>query len=124
VTDEDRKIFQEMLNAALQAQDERLTSRLDAALGALKQELLARQDLSINLSDVRTELIDRLDRVDRRTERTELNTNAILMEVAGMSKSLTMAEQLDSATAGQIAGIRRTIEDLARRVAELEKKAS
>ncbi len=70
--------------------------RLDAAV----QTLTARQEASMeafthNLSDLRRELMEYLRRIENRTERTEINVSALLMETAGMSKSLSVLERSD-----------------------------
>jgi chaperonin cofactor prefoldin len=77
------------------AAEERITARLDGQIAAAEQRITGRLErtmeaLTANLSEVRQELSERLDTLDRRTERTEINVNAILMQLSGISRSLTV----------------------------------
>jgi chromosome segregation ATPase len=97
----------------------------DERIEALAQAVIG------NLSDLRQEINARFDRVDqrldtieRRTERMETNLGALLMQTAGMSKSLTDAERIDSAMAATQAAQQRAIDQLAQRVARLERQAN
>lgn len=110
MTDEDRRTIQAMLDAAVQS----IAARQDRAVEAI----------TANLSDLRTELTTRLDRLERRTERTEVNTNALLLQAAGISRSLTEAERIDSTTAATQAAQQRAIDQLAARLTALEQKVS
>jgi predicted nucleic acid-binding Zn-ribbon protein len=154
MTDEDRQDFQrivaavvEPLAAAVQSLNTRLddavrslNTRLDDAVQSLNtrlddavQSLNTRLDAAVqsitaatarNLAELRTELLDRIDRVDRRTERLEINVNAMQLQLAGINRSLSAVEQRELGAAGTFARLQRTVDDLARRVADLEKKAS
>jgi chromosome segregation ATPase len=82
-----------------------------------------------NLSDLRTEInrrFDHFDRrfdaTDRRLERVELNLAAIDLKTAGMSKSLTDAERLDSAITATQSAQQRAIDDLYAKLAELARQ--
>ena len=79
MTDEDRNAIEEIVAAAAQRTVEAMRGMLDRAMEAD----------AANLSDLRAELIRRLDTIERRTERTEINTNVVLLQTAGMSRSLT-----------------------------------
>jgi hypothetical protein len=103
MADEDKQIMQGMLDSAVQ--------RVHEANVA-------------NLAELRNELIERMDRLERRIERVEINTNSMLMQLAGISKSLTECERRDNSTAATLAAQQRAIDDPARRVAELERRAS
>lgn len=103
---------------------------IDGAVAAIRADMAAQIAAAVqaiatataaNLTDLRNEIVERSERLDRRTERIEINVNAILAQTAGMSKSLTAGEQFDSATAGTLAGIKRTIDALVRRIDGLEK---
>lgn len=77
---------------------------LREALDAAIQTLTARQEssmeaLTLNLSDLRRELMEYLQRLENRTERTEINVSALLMQTAGISKSLSVLERSDGHTA-------------------------
>jgi hypothetical protein len=54
----------------------------------------AMEAVADEFSEVRKEMNTRFEGLDRRTERIEINVNSILMQTAGMSKSLTDAERL------------------------------
>ena len=86
-------------------------------------ESIARATLDA-IAELRQEMVDNLVRLERRTERVENNTNAALMQLAGISKSLTVAEREAGATGATLAAQQRAIDDLARRVSELEKRAN
>jgi chromosome segregation ATPase len=93
----------EALHAAIQPLVARLDttdSRLDAAV----QTLIARQEASMealthNMTDLRRELMDYLRRIENRTDRTDINITALLMQIGGMSKSLSVLERSDTQTA-------------------------
>jgi hypothetical protein len=100
-----------------------------AEIGRAVVELRARIEAAeragaANLSDVRSELLERINLQDRRMERMDVNMGSILTQLAGIHRAMTVAEQADIATAGNLVAMRRTIDDLARRVEALEKKAS
>ena len=82
-----------------------------------------------NISDLRHEINARFDRVDqrfdtveRRAGRMETNLSALLMQTAGMSKSLTDAERIDTAFAATQAAQQRAIDDLYAQLAELKRE--
>ena len=93
------------------ASEQRITERLERALDAL----------TCKLSDVRKELTARLDTLDRRTERTEINVNAILVQLSGMSRSLTVGEQLSSQFATTQGVQQHAIDQLAARLTQVER---
>jgi hypothetical protein len=94
------------------AAEQRITERLERTMEAL----------TANLSEVRQELTARLDTLDRRTERTEINVNSILMQLAGMSRSLTVGEQLTSQFATTQGLQQRAIDQLAQRLTKIERE--
>jgi hypothetical protein len=63
-----------------------------AQFSAIVAERLDRtvEALTANLSDLRQEITTRLDTIERRTERTETNVNSVLIQLAGISRSLTL----------------------------------
>jgi hypothetical protein len=98
---------------------------LDAAVVAIRARIEAAERATAgNLTDLRSELIGQLEILQRRIERMDGNQNYLLGIMAGISKSLSVGEQFDSATAGTLAGIKRTIDELVRRIDGLEKRAS
>ena len=103
------------IDQRLDGMDQRL-SRFDERLDGSAQALVG------NLSDLRNEFNERFDRLDRRTERTENSVNAILSQVAGMSKSLTEGERIDTLHEVRLAAQQRAIDELYRRIADLERR--
>src|SRR5882724_1328231 len=98
-----------------------MTAEDIAQITAIVAERLERamEALTANLSDVRQEIINRLDTLDRRTERTEINVNSILMQLAGMSRSLTVGEQLTSQFATTQGLQQRAIDQLSQRLTKI-----
>ena len=112
--------------AIVAAAEERAAQRLDRQFAAAEERAAQRLDrtmeaLTSNLSEVRQELVTRLDAIERRTERTEINVNSILMQLAGISRSLTVGEQLTSKFAANQGGQQRALDDLAARVSRIER---
>ena len=83
------------LRTELAGLESRLLSRIEAA----------EHGTATNLTDLRNELVERLERLERRTERMDINVNAILAQMAGVSKSLTVGEQFDSAMPARSPGL-------------------
>src|ERR1017187_1401478 len=105
----------------LAALELRLTQALEGLMEAmvgnvsdLRQEMNRRFDHAEQRSD------QRFDSIERRTERLELHMQTLILQTAGMSKSLTDAERLDSATAATLAAQQRAIDDLYSKVAEIQ----
>jgi hypothetical protein len=109
--------------------------QIGAIVAAAEQRIIERQDRAVeaitaNMSDLRAEIHTRFDKVDvrfdvleRRTERIETHMLAIMLQTAGMSKSLTEAEPTDSSFAASLSAQQRAIDDLAARVAKLERSS-
>ena len=119
MTDEELNRRFDQMDERMQRFEERMQrfeERMQERLEAFAQALIG------NLSDLRTELTTRLDRIERRTERTENSVNAILAQTAGMSKSLTEGERIDTAHATILAQQQRAIDELYRKIAELERR--
>jgi hypothetical protein len=100
-----------------------LKAELKAALEGFAAALIG------NLSDLREEMqrrfeqVDkRFDTVDRRTERLETHLHAIMLQTAGMSKSLTEGERFDSHFAATQAAQQRAIDDLYTKVADIQRQ--
>jgi len=118
--------LREALDAALQtitARQDATDARLDAAV----KTLIARQEATIeafahNLSDLRRELMEQFERLQNRTERTEINVSALLMQTAGMSRSLSVLERSDGQTAATQNAQQRAIDDLYAQIAELKRR--
>jgi hypothetical protein len=101
--------------------------RINANVAAAEQRMIGRMErtmeaLTANLSEVRKELITRLDTLDRRTDRTEINVNAILMQLSGISRSLTVGEQLSSQFAATQGAQQHAIDQLAQRISKIERE--
>ena len=94
-----------------------------AQFSAIVAERLDRavEALTANLSDLRQEITTRLDTIERRTERTETNVNSVLMQLAGISRSLTVGEQLTSQFATTQSAQQRAIDQIVARLTKLER---
>jgi uncharacterized coiled-coil DUF342 family protein len=84
-----------------------------------------------NLADLRREMNARFDQADtrfqtleRRAERLETHMQALVLQTAGMSKSLTDAERLDTSFAATQAAQQKAIDDLYQQIAELKRRLS
>jgi hypothetical protein len=110
MTEDDHKAIAEIVAAAEHRTIEATRGMLDRAMEAN----------AANLSDLRGELIRRLDTIERRAERMETNIHALLLQTAGMSKSLSQAEALDSNFAAQLSAQQRAIDDLYKRLNRIE----
>src|SRR5437660_261584 len=100
-----------------------LKAELKAALDNFAEAIIGNiGDLRAEMKDSLASLKAELDAIQRRTERLETTGNAILMQTAGMSKSLTDAERLDSHFAATQAAQQKAIDDLAQRVAAIERR--
>ena len=107
-----------------------MTERLEAS----EQRLIGPQErmmeaFTANLSELRNEMNARFDKVDarfevleRRTERMEVDMQSLILQTGGMSKSLTDAERIDSRFAATQSAQQAAIDDLAARVAKLERE--
>ncbi|MBZ5617250.1 MAG: hypothetical protein LAQ69_00760 [Acidobacteriia bacterium] len=60
--------------------------------------------------------------IERRTERTEINVNSILMQLAGISRSLTVSEQLTTQFATTQGAQQSAIDQLAARLTKIERE--
>ena len=96
MTPDQQPITKQDLREALEAFGRTFDTRLDD----VAQSLGARIDAAVeafahNLSDLRGELLAQFERLQNRTERIEINVSSLLMQTAGMSKSLTTLERSD-----------------------------
>jgi len=94
MTDEDRNIIQAMLDRTVEAIAAATRSEIKAAeeraAGNMRGMLDRAMDANaVNLSDLRGQLIRCLDTIERRTERIETNLHAVMLQTAGLSKSLS-----------------------------------
>jgi len=105
--------------------------RTTAIVAAAAQRIIAataanlsdfRTELTIRLDSLRAELTTRLDTIERRTGRIDLNLHAVMLQTAGMSKSLSQAEALDSSFAATLAAQQRAIDDLYAQLAALKRQ--
>jgi len=108
------------ISAIVAAAEQRITERLERTITERLERTV--EALTANLSEVRQELGVRLDTLDRRTERTEINVNSILMQLAGMSRSLTVGEQLTTQFATTQGLQQRAIDQLAQRLTKIERE--
>ncbi|MBZ5621876.1 MAG: hypothetical protein LAQ69_24595 [Acidobacteriia bacterium] len=116
--------------AAIVASEQRTASAIGAAIVASEQRLIGRQERGIEaiaaeFSEMtrRFDLVDkRFDSVDRRLERVENQMHYLTLQNAGMSKSLTDAERLDTATAATLSAQQKAIDDLYHQIAELKRQ--
>jgi TolA-binding protein len=87
---------------------QKIQAIITASAASLKADLIARQDRAVestvaNISDLRQEMNRRFDRTDqrfdvieRRAERLEVHMQSLILQTAGMSKSLTDSRTADT----------------------------
>jgi len=138
-----RAIVREEITAAIAASEERTAAaiaaseeRTTAAIAASEERMIVRQEgmlqtIALEFTELRKEmdrrfdLVDRrFDSVDRRLERVENQNNALVIQNAGMSKSLSEAERLDTATFATLSAQQKAIDDLYQQIAELKRQRS
>src|SRR5262245_1130857 len=119
-----------LIREEIAASEARLLARQDQAV----ETLIARQDRAVeamasNLSELSQEFTARFDHIDqdlasfgRRLDRMETNFHTVRLEMVDMSKSLTDAERLDTATAATLLAQQKAINDLYHRVRDLERR--
>jgi chromosome segregation ATPase len=132
MTNEEHEALRAIVREEIATAEQRIIATTRAAIRASEEATAA------NIGDVRSELHADLAslaasvaRLETRAERTELNISAILTQLAGINRALTAADVAAGATAGELAGIRRTVDQLAAQLADararieaLERKAS
>jgi hypothetical protein len=97
----------------------RLTGCQERAVESIASEFSElREEMSRRFDHVNK----RFDSVDRRLERVENQYHYLTLQSAGMSKSLTEAERLDTATFATLAAQQKAIDDLYHQVAELKRQ--
>ena len=95
---------------------EEISARLDRAIEAIATEFTElREEMNRRFDRADQRMNQRFDSLDRRVERIEFQT-------IGMSKSLTDAERLDSATAAALAAQQKAIDDLYAQIAALKRR--
>lgn len=134
MTPEDLNQIRALVREEIAAAEHRMTERQERSMEALKLSMTERQErsteaLTANLSDLRDEMNARFDKTDarfdtleRRTDRMETHLQSLILQTAGMNKSLTDAERIDSNFAATQSAQQRAIDDLAARVAKLERE--
>jgi len=112
-------------NARLDAAVQSFNARLDAAVQTLidRQERMA-EAFAHNLTDLRGELMQQLELLHNRTERTEINISSILMQLAGMNKTLGSLDRAGAQATFTQAAQQRAIDDLYAQLAELKRRIS
>jgi hypothetical protein len=118
MTEEDRNAIAEIVAAAEQRIVQTTAAAVQAEIKAAEERIVTAT--IANLSDLRGELIRRLDTIERRTERMETNLHAVMLQTAGMSKSLSQAEALDTSFATQLAAQQKAIDELYARLRRIE----
>lgn len=105
---------------------EEITTRLDRAVESIADDFSElRQDMirRFDKVDQRFDRVDqRFDSIDRRLERLENQNHTLALQSIGMSKSLTDAERLDSATAATLSAQQKAIDELYHQIAELKRQ--
>ena len=92
---------------------------LDRAVESIANDFSElRQELRRLLEPIAT----RLDTIERRAERTETNVNSVLMQLAGISRSLTVGEQLTTQFATTQGAQQSAIDQIAARLTKLERE--
>ena len=104
----------------------RLREEIGGVETRLREEIQAAEARSQEFArDIETHLLKEMqrgfDRMDQRFERFEHRVERVEYENFGMSKSLTDAQRLDSATAATLSAQQRAIYDLYRQVAEIKR---
>lgn len=121
MTPDDQPATKHDLTTAIAALEQRLTQALDRAIEAMVGNVSdLRQEMNRRFDHIEQRSDQRFDTIERRTERLELHMQTLILQTAGMSKSLTDAERLDTATAAALAGQQRAIDDLYSKVAEIQ----
>lgn len=118
------------IGAAFAGSEQRTASAIGAAIAASEQHIIGRQDRAVEAiasefteMTRRFDLVDkRFDSVDRRLERVENQMHYLTLQNAGMSKSLTDAERLDTFTAATLSAQQKAIDDLYHQIAELKRQ--
>ncbi|SPF47904.1 hypothetical protein SBA4_3800009 [Candidatus Sulfopaludibacter sp. SbA4] len=108
---------------ALAAKQDATDAHLDAAVQTLttKQEAII-DAFAHNLTDLRHELTQQFEILQTRTERTDINLSGLLIQIGGMSKSLTALERSNSQTTTTQAAQQRAIDDLYAQLAEIKRR--
>jgi chromosome segregation ATPase len=120
MTPEPPPLNKQDLREALETAIQLLVARLDAI--TVRQDRL---DAAIqSLTNLHRNLMENLHRIENRTERTEININALLMEFAGMNKSVSVLERADGQTAYTQNAQQRAINDLYAQIAEIKGRIS
>jgi len=114
---------QDATDSRLDAAVQSFNARLDAAVQTLidRQERMA-EAFAHNLTDLRGELMQQLELLHNRTERTEINISSILMQLAGMNKTLGSLDRAGAQATFTQAAQQRAIDDRYAQIAELKRR--
>jgi cell pole-organizing protein PopZ len=121
----------EELKKYLEGMEERLIERTRDMQKEVLRPMLdaAVESIGTDFSDLRSEMGRRFDLVDqrfdaleRRVDRMDTHIGAVLLETAGVSKSLTAGECLDTAMSATQSAQQKAIDDLAARLRAVEKR--
>lgn len=123
MTEQDLLQMRQLIREEVQPLRTEFTERLEAVCSEFKERLdAAVVSIGHDFSELRNEMVRRFETLERRPERIENNVNAIQFQTAGMSKSLTEGERLDSVMVVTQSAQQRAIDELAARVARIERE--
>src|SRR5437870_4308169 len=112
MSNEDFQQIRAILHEEIAATEQRITARQDRAIETIAGET----------SSLRAELSVRMDTVERRLNGFATTLYAVDQRTAGHTRAIDELLNVHGRDAGTLAGITRTVEQLAARVAALEAK--
>ena len=114
----------QQIAALLAASEQRMEQRMEERLAASEQRIVERLTAATaaNLSDLREELVRRMDAIEERFNNFALTLFAIDQRTSGHTRAIDDLLKIHHRDAGTAAGLARTVEQLAARVAALEGK--
>jgi chromosome segregation ATPase len=104
-------------------------TRLREEIAALEKRMIERQDraveaLTINLSELRTELSQRIERLEKRIDPVSSAVFGLESQMAGVGRTLDSLLKASVEDSGTLAGFKRAFDALEARVRALEEKLS
>lgn len=123
MTQEDLDQIRSLISANNQTIEEQTRSLISANNQVLFEAMRAIEEhVEQSIDRLRDELGGRLAHVERRLDHMEARFTAFGFELAGIGKSLTAGERLDSEMSATQIAQQRAIDDLARRLARVERQ--
>ncbi len=119
MTPEDLEQLRALVREEIAAAEQRITTRQDGSIEVVAGEI---SRLRGETHEGFEKLNSRLDTIEHRTERMEVNLHAVMLQTAGMSKSLTDAERIDSQLAATQAAQQKAIDDLYQQIADIKRR--